>query len=257
MVNIIKLNLLPTIIITTILLVGIGVGFYHYSNEIKSLNITVSDKEKTNNALKDSVRYYIDKYNQEVAEKLTLQGTVKEITNKNNKLTASQKELMKRVNEVNEENIVIAAANIKLAVKIDSLESVMGVFNPANNSLNFSKTTLDVSYNITVSNVMEIINKRSMLQINNLSMLNKQLIEFHWDSNKKIDHPVSFTVINSNKYFRTADIDSYIIPEINKDKIKPTGWQKINNFIGKSGGKLAIFGTGVGVGSLAVFFLTK
>lgn len=253
----IKLNLLTIIIIVIVLVVGIGVGFYKMGNNIKSMNIEISDKNKTNRALNDSVRFYVNKYNEIVAEKLTLQGKVKDIIDKNNKLTENQNDLMKRVVEINKKNVVIAAANVKLIVMVDSLRSVTGIYNPLTKSVPFSDSTSTIKYKINVSNIAEIINKKPTLQITDLYLPNIQKIDFHWSKDSKLDHPVSFSVVNTNKYFKVNDIDSYIIPEINKNTIKPNGWEKIGNFFKNGGSKITIFGTGVGVGALAIFLLTR
>jgi len=253
----VKLNLLPVTIIVTLLLVGGGISIYKLANSLQGLKNEVSDKVKTNNALNDSVHFYTNKYNEVVAEKLTLQGTVKEITGKNNKLNANQIDLMKRVKELNKENIVIAAANIKLLVKIDSLESAIGVYNPSTNEIIYKDSTNDIIYNIVANNVIELPDTKSKLNILQLYIPNTQNINFQWIKDKKGDYPVSFSVSNTNKYFKVYDIDSYIIPEVNKVKIDPNGWQKIGNFISKTGGKVSIFGLGVGVGAMGIFLLTK
>ena len=245
----VKLNLLPVSIIVALLLVGGGISIYKLASSLQGLKIEISDKVKTTNALNDSVRFYTNKYNEVVAEKLTLQGTVKEVTNKNNKLNANQIDLMNRVKELNKTNIVIAAANIKLQVKIDSLESTIGTYNPSTNEITYKDSTKDIIYNIVANNVMEVPDTKSKLKFLQLYIPNTQNINFQWVKDKKGDYPVSFSVSNTNKYFKVYDIDSYIIPQVNKVEIKPNGWQKIGNFLSNTGGKVTIFGVGVGVGS--------
>ena len=253
----IKLNLLTVIIIVTVLLAGGGIAFYAIGNKMSSLKNDVSDKVRTTNALNDSIKRYKNIYNEDVAEKLTLQGTIKDITDKNNKLNSDQKELIKRINNVNEQNILIAAANITLIAKIDSLTSILGIYNSISKSLTFSSIDNNLNYKITIDNIALVKDLKPKLEITNLTLPNKQFVEFHWSTDKNIDHPVSFSISNSNKYFITTNVNSYIIPEVNKDKLKPTTWQKIGQFFTKTGGKITVFGTGVGVGALTVFFLTK
>jgi len=255
--NTVKLNLVTVIIIVTVLLVGTGIGFYKLGNDLKAMKTVISDKEKTTNALNNSVKFYTNKYNEVVAEKLTLQGTVKEVIDKNNKLNANQVDLMNRVKEINKKYIIIAAANVKLMVKIDSLESSIGVYNATTNEITYKDSTKEISYNIVANNVIELKDKKSKIKFNTLYLPNTQKINFQWSKDSKLDHPVSFSVSNTNKYFKVYDIDSYIIPEVNKEVIKPSGWQKIGNFFTKTGGKISIFGVGVGVGAVGIYLLTK
>ena len=164
---------------------------------------------------------------------------------------------MDRVKEINKKYIVIATANVKLMVRIDSLQSVVGVYNATTNEITYKNNTNDLSYNIIANNVIELKDKKSTLKFAEFTLPNTQKINFQWSKDSKLDHPVSFSVSNTNKYFMVYDIDSYIIPQVNKDIIKPNGWQKIGNFFTKTGGKVGIFGIGVGVGAIGVYFLTK
>lgn len=255
--NTIKLNLVTLIIIVTVLLVGTGIGFYKLGNNLKALKTVVSDKEKTANALNDSIRFYKNEYNEIVAEKLTLQGTVKEILNNNNKLNYDQKQLINRVKELNKKYTIIAAANIKLMVQIDSFRTSTGVYNSVSNEIIYKDSTKDIEYKILVNNVVELKDKKSTLKFSKFYMYNTQSVDFNWGKDKTRGYPVSFTVTNTNKYFRINNIESYTIPEMDKEIIKPNGWQKIGNFFTKTGGKISIFGVGVGVGAVGIYLLTK
>ena len=79
---------------------------------------------------------------------------------------------------------------------------------------------------------------------------NELFLEFFWEDGKT--HPTTVSITNSNTLFKTHDIDSYIIPEIQKDVVKPTGWKKIGNFFKKSGKYIGIFGAGALVGGLLI-----
>lgn len=68
---------------------------------------------------------------------------------------------------------------------------------------------------------------------------------------------MTFTVSNSNDFFQTGQIDSYAIPNINKDEIDPNFGKKISNFIDASGNRLVWGGVGVLVGATAILLLTK
>jgi hypothetical protein len=91
-----------------------------------------------------------------------------------------------------------------------------------------------------------------MLFIDSLNLYNKQFIEFHWLNERKDGYPVSFTVRNSNPYFKTYDIESYIIPEVQKSQLKPNIWQKTGNFYRKN---RVPFAVGVGAGILTYIIL--
>jgi hypothetical protein len=77
-------------------------------------------------------------------------------------------------------------------------------------------------------------------------------VNFHWKDDRKEGYPISFNVINTNPYFKVHDIQSYAIPELTREKVKPTFWQKVGQFGKSTGGKLTIFGIGVGVGAIAI-----
>jgi hypothetical protein len=86
---------------------------------------------------------------------------------------------------------------------------------------------------------------------------NTQKIDFQWKDNRKEGYPISFSVINTNPYFKVTDIQSYIIPEIIKSELKPNIWQKIGQRSKTLGGKAVIFSVGVGVGFLAYQQIAK
>ena len=115
-----------------------------------------------------------------------------------------------------------------------------------------------MNYNFTVGNVIPSpTNAKPTLLIGLLEFPNSQLVEFHWKNNKKEGYPIAFSVSNSNDFFRTVNVDSYIIPEINKEKIKPTGWQKFGSFFSKTGNRLIFVGIGGVIGVSGYMFLTK
>jgi hypothetical protein len=66
---------------------------------------------------------------------------------------------------------------------------------------------------------------------------------------KEKDYPVKGTIVNSNPYIKTNEMDSFIIPEVKKEDIKPTFWQKTKKSAKNvvKTGKWVIIGVGVGL----------
>jgi hypothetical protein len=76
---------------------------------------------------------------------------------------------------------------------------------------------------------------------------NKQEISFQWGKEPKEGYPVSFSVSNSNKYFKVANIESYAIPEIKKTELKPNFWNKLGTTFTKGGNSIVYIGIGAGI----------
>ena len=108
-----------------------------------------------------------------------------------------------------------------------------------------------MQYDITAINAKPVDTLlKTKLLFNNLSLPNKQYIEFKWKDNKKEGFPISFSLSNSNIYFKVYDVDSYIIPEIKKEVLKPNFWQKLNKFGNTTVGNSIKISMGVGIGYL-------
>jgi len=211
-------------------------------------------EEKLKIALLDTIRTYKNSRNELVSEKLTLQASVKELTKMNDYLTASQRELMSRVKEIEKSNKIIAAALIQTNVKIDSLRKGTITVDTTAGKINVSDSLPEIQYSFDFYKVKpKFTNQEPIFKINYLYLPNTQFVEFHWKDNRKEGYPVAFSVSNSNKYFKTANIDSYVIPEIQKDKIKPNFWQKTWKGI-KTAGPYIIGGA---VGAGTVFLLMQ
>lgn len=241
-------KLLPYAVIVLLVL-----GLLFYINKVNKLEGKVESEIKLRTALLDTVTYHKNKFNEMVAEKLTLQTTIKELSKMNGQLTTDQKTLLVRVKQIEKENSLIAAALIRSKVKIDSLQKSNVFINVKDSSLTFTpvdKTNID--YEIMVLHVSAYTKIKPELKFNKLEFSNVQIVDFHWKDNRKEGHPVSFSVSNSNPYFSTTNIESYAIPELTPD-IKPTFWQKLNKGIGKVG-KPVIF---IGVGAAATWLLMK
>ena len=253
-----KNNRWAIVVILILLLVGGGI-FKIQNNRIKEWKDKHQTEVKLRNALIDSVDYYQNELGETVAEKLTLQTTVKNLEEINEDLTASQQELLRRVKQADDENKVIAAALIEAQATIDSL---MGdgwvVVNPEDSTINFSDSTEFLLYDITIGNAFASSPlKDPTIMFNHWNMPNKQFIDFQWKDNKKEGYPVTFSVSNSNPYFKTQNINSYIIPEIQKEVLDPTGWQKVGKWFTKNGKIIGFVAGGVVIGATGTYILMQ
>ena len=70
-------------------------------------------------------------------------------------------------------------------------------------------------------------------------------------------YPVSFSITNSNDFFKTENIESYVIPNITKEHLNPNGWQKVQNFYYKNKNSVIYTTIGVGVGVLGTLLISN
>lgn len=251
-----KLNIdLKWVIIgVVIIFLFFGGGFGLISHKLNKTQNSLLEQKNLTEALRDSIKTTLNKYGEVVSEKRTLQASLKTLNEQNLKLNQSQKELIDRVKEIQKDNQVISAALIETEAKLDSAlfaNSDVDI-NERDSSITFNEENDTISFNLTVLNTIPALSsKKPSLLFNKLSIPNKQFIEFHWENDKKYEQkPVSFSISNSNPIFKTHNIESYTIPEINKEAIKPTGWEKIKHFIGDRKSEFII---GAITGSIGIY----
>jgi len=247
-----------------ILLCGI---IYLQNQRIEHWKDKYSAEVKLNDALNDTIKYYKNARNEWVAEKLTIQATIKHLETIYGQLTDTQKELIARIKELDKKNTIIAAALIEANVKIDSLlikDSGGGsvvVVDTTKKMINFNNLgSLDKSFifDIDVNHVLPAhLDVKPTLLFKSIDFPNKQFIEFHWKNDKKRGYPIAFSTSNSNPYFKTTNIESYAIPPLDKVHLNPSGWQKIENFFIKNGRKVFYVGIGVAGGAGTYWLLSK
>lgn len=184
-------------------------------------------------ALQDSITFWINDYNEVVSDKRSLQADIETLSNENLNLTNNQKELLKRLKKVQKDKSVIAAALVKTKAKLDSALYTKVDVNLEDSTITFIEDSDSIKFKIVVLKAIPANPKfKPSLFIDSLELPNKQYIQFHWENDKQYKQkPVSFSITNSNPLFITQDIDSYVIPEINKNVLKPTGAQKLGNFL--------------------------
>ena len=226
---------------------------YKGCDDAKKLKDAEVASANLNKALTDTLHHFQTKEGEWGVEKRTLQADLSTLKDNNLVLNANQKALIKEVERQNKQGQVIAAALIELKAEVGGIKNSNPVVS-TDSSQQFKSNPADTTfqYDIAVLNVKPIEFKTPTLSINSISFPNKQKINFHWKDDRKEGYPISFSVVNSNPYFKVSDIQSYAIPELTREKVKPTFWQKVGQFGKSTGGKLTIFGVGVGVGALAI-----
>lgn len=249
------------ILVILLLLFGMGVTIYFQNQQVTKYKNKYDSEVKLKNSLLDTIHLYKNEKNEWVAEKLTIQESLKNLEKINGQLSGFQKDLIKRVDELNSKYSVISAALIQTNVKIDSLLHKGSVeVDTVNKTVNYSDSSIImlpdttegiVNYSITATKVIPAFpNIKPGLIINSITFPNKSFVEFHWLKNKKANYPVSFSVSNSNGYFKTANVESYAIPDIKYDGSKFEQW------LAKNGKMLTYIGIGAG-GMGLLKWLTK
>ena len=239
------LKLIPYAIIVALLIV-----IYFFNIRNKNLSDKVDTEVKFRIALVDSMKTYINKYNEVENEKKTLQVSVKELKQSKDMLTESQKYLLERVDNLSKKYTEIVAALVETNVILDGLRDDNALVNTNDSTILFPHKTKDLEYNILVGNVFPSKVNKPYLLFQDFKLPNKQVIDFHWKNDRKEGNPISFSVSNSNEYFKVANIESYAIPELKKSEIKPTFWNKVGGVFKSTGGKVIYVGAGVGLGYL-------
>lgn len=251
-----------------IVLLLFGGTIIHFKNKkIASLKEDVKTEVKLRDALLDSVKVYKNKRDELVAEKLTIQATIKNLEKMYGQLSSDQKELIQRIKEMDKKNSVIAAALIKTDVKIDSLLAINGK-NGTIVTVDSTKKMFNINnlaakdtsfiYDIDVNNALPALPTiKPSLLFKSIEIPNKQFVEFHWKNDqKKKGYPISFSISNSNKYIKVVGLESYAIPPLDKLKINPSGWDKFGNFMIKNGRTILYIGIGTGIGVAGYYLLT-
>ena len=255
----IKKNRWAILLILILLLFG-SIFIKIQRNKINEFKDKYQTEVKLKKALLDSVNIYQNNENEWVAEKLTIQATIKELKLMNGQLTNNQKELIDKINEINKDNSIITAALIHAKFIIDSLQHTGYVLvDTTNKTVEFiEQNNLDIRYNFLALGVLPYPkDSKPTLLIKNLILPNNQFIEFHWNENKKEGYPITFSVTNSNKYVKVYDINSYAIPELDKNIINPTNWERVGLWFKKNGKFMKYVAGGVVVGAGGTYILMK
>lgn len=244
-------DILFAIIILLLLYFG-----YHYIRN-NNIDSKYENEIKLNEALRDSVRYFKTELGEEVATKRSLVGTISELKKINNDTVIAfikdierlKKELKKKDMELfaagRIEYIPLIESSNKVIANVDRIDSI-------NNMVSFIETDSEAHfiYDLDVTGVRPYpVGIHPEITFNKIDFPNTQIVTFNFDKNKRKDYPISFSVVNTNPYYRVFNIESYTIEGLTKDNINPNGWKKAWNWI-KMNGKLILVGAaGFFVGS--------
>jgi len=262
-----KNNRWAILLVVVLLLIGGGI-FNLQRNKIKEWKQKHQTEVNLNAALNADMTVYQNKEQEWVAEKVTMQASLNQLFDKFSDLTASQQELVTRVKKLNKDNTVITAALIEANVKIDSLllgqsDSGSVVVDTIGKKVNFNNlatadSTTKLIYDIDVNHILPAhVDVTPTMLIKNLDFPNKQLVVFDWKNDKKRGYPVSFSTTNTNPYYKTSNINSYAIPQLYKETLDPTGWQKVGIWFKKNGKIVGWVAGGVVVGAGGTYLLMQ
>ncbi|MFW6243131.1 MAG: hypothetical protein ACOC2W_03135 [bacterium] len=248
-----KINVTKTVlfILIGLLLSLMYIGFRHYNEKINDLNIDVRNKDNLAKALVDSIDHYVDVNGNLVSEKRTLQADIDDLSDKNLKLNRSQKKLIDHVNELKKEYDVLNSAYIETKTELNDLKNKFGRYDTINKRVVFEDSTKFVDYRLFVSNVMPIKNKKPMLEFDKFDIYNKFNVDFVW-GDKDDNYPISVQVRNDNIFTKTTNVESFAIPNVRPDVVKPTKWQKFKKWMKNKSDLLMGVGIGFGAGALLV-----
>jgi hypothetical protein len=245
------------ILIVLLLLFGMWTTIYFQRQSIAKWKDKYQTEAKLKNALVDSVTNYQNVHKEWVAEKLTIQESIKNLEKINGQLTDFQKELLLRVKEIEKNNKIISAALIETKVLVqklvgDSTETVVDTTKKTIQFGDYSKIgNKEISYQFTIGKVLPAFSGiKPTLMIDSIYFPNKSFVEFHYKKDKNTEYPISFSVSNSNGYFKTVNIDSYAIPDIKY------GGSKFDKWLAKNGKMLMYIGIGAG-GATGLWLLAK
>lgn len=247
-------------IVLVLLLFVVGGGLLRIQqNKIKEWKNKHQTEVKLRTALTDSVRYYQDEEENWVAEKLTLQASVKDLESDKVTLTSEQRRLIDKVIEANKENTVITAALVRADFIIDSLMNDSVVVDTTNKTAEFIEVNNpDIQYNFKAFGVLPYPpDTKPTLLIKNLTLPNEAFIKFQWDEDKRANYPITFSITNSNDYVKVSGMNSYAIPELDKVELNPTGWQKVGQWFNKNGKIVGFVAGGVAVGAGATYVIMQ
>lgn len=243
---------LKWIVITVIAVVMLfGGSFGWLGNKLNNTNQRLQEQKNLTEALNDTISYTLNKYDEEVAEKKTLQTSLDGLKELNINLSKNQTELISRIKGLEKDNVIISAALVKTVAKLDSALFDDVVVDDMKKTLTFTEVNDSISFNITINNAIpSFFGTKPSIMFNTLKIPNSQFVNFHWENDKEYKQkPVSFSITNSNPLFTTTNIESYAIPEVNKTVLKPTGMQKVGRFFKnrKSDLMIGIIATSVGI----------
>lgn len=249
--NYIKNNITYVIFIAIVLILITYIN--HQSTKINELSNDVESSGLLIDALNDTIIQQKNSIGELTSSKRTIQTNFNELQKSYDYLNESQKKLVDRIDNLKNENNLISAAYIKIKAELDSLlitDGDGGVIINNDSSVTFTHKSDSLEFIGTVNNVI-IGSKSPSFLINNLMIPNEQFISFEWENDDDYyQKPVRFSITNTNPLITTTGIESYSIPEVNKNLIKPTNWQKFKKFVTDEKNSIVVYAIFLGGGFL-------
>lgn len=230
-----------------LLLVGMGLLSQQQNNTEGKLR----EKVKLEQALRAEMEVSKDDLGNVTSEKLALQASVKDLNKIKDELTLEKQQLLGFVEKQDKQNKLLAAAIVQMGVEVKELRAGVPVA-ITDSSAQFAVVTDTISYRAEIANVRIIPNIPPTLLIRDLKIPNQSQVSFQWGE-KKEGYPVSFKITNTNPLFKTYNIESYAIPELKKEVVRPNLGQRLGLTI--KNGKTP-FVIGLSAGAVGVLFLT-
>jgi seryl-tRNA synthetase len=223
---------------------------FMYEGTLEERNKEITQTEQLMKAITDKMDSVVIENGKLMYSKKTLQASVKDLNSIKESLNDEQQNLMTKISKANKEKQVIAAALVKTKAELADIKGKTNFINDTTLALTMDSDSL--SYIIEVTGVA-IAKDSPQHIIKSLVIPNEMYIDFKWGA-KKEGYPVSFSITNSSPYMNTYNIESYMIPEIIKDELRPTFLQKIGRFAVDNKTPFVI---GFGAGAATILILTK
>lgn len=241
------------LIILTLFTLLCGMSLY-INTKISKMTKIIDNQEKLTNALLDTMKIIHRENGEMLAMKLSLQSDMKTLNGLYSNLSNNQKELIDRVKGIDKSQKIIGAALIETQFKIDQMDDKLTqtvVVNSEDSTVKFTHNSDSLRYDISIINVLPSSTfKLPTLKFNEFTAPNKYFVSFQWDDNKRKNYPVSFSITNTNPLFKTINIDSYVIPELNKIDITPNFWEKLHRWGVENKRIVSIGGITIGAGGI-------
>ena len=173
-------------------------------------------------------------------EKEAFQVQLSFLEKKYNTLNARSKELLDKINTLEKKKELIQATNIHQRAVIDSLINNKPIIDIPKGTVTYRDSLYNKDKSVKLRYEFLVRMLDYQLTIRKIEMPNTLYISHKYSSDKT---RVLVNVVNSNEYFKTLDIDSYIIPlEPNNSHFKTY---------------LIVGGVGVGVGIITALVFLK
>jgi hypothetical protein len=214
---------------------------YHQTVE-NNLETKLKEQTSLTRAMRAEMTQLKNQDNELVSSKISLNADLEEVKKNYEYLSTNQKKIVDRMSK---DKKSFAGTIADMEVRMGSLTVDGSAVNDS--TVSFSVESDTISFKAKVNGVAPL-NNNPKLEIKDLKIPNDMSVVFNWGE-KKDGYPSTVSIVNSNPLFKVNNIDSYVIPEIRKEEIKPTFFQRMGRTFNTSKTPFII---GVGVGAAGV-----